>query len=440
MRFFLLGCLALSLAAALPAQDLPRRAFFGLRLLEVPDTLRQRTSLAPGEGVYIQQIIPNSTAAASDLRAGDILLSLDGQPTNDPATTVRLVATYRDQQPLRYTYLRNGRRLSAQTIIRGLPREQYADLEVSYGSVAAGHDTRLRTIVTRPRGVAGPLPALLFIQGVSCYLMDTPFDTSRSETQLLNRLAREGYVVMRVDKSGMGDSQGPPCTAIDFQTELAGYRAAYAALLQRPDVASDQGYIFGHSMGGVMAPLLARELPVRGIITYGTMGVNFLEYFAATRRTITEAMQLAPDTADAYVRREVECAALLFAAQLSREEALARNAACADVYGLLDIRDSAFWRQLYMLNIPALWHDYEGALLAAWGGSDYISARAEHQYIADIVNARQPGRARFVEIPASSHGMESAPTFAAARANPGAYNEAVGAAVVEWLQEQTAQR
>lgn len=434
MRYQLIACLISLFCFTLSAQDLPRRAFFGLRLVEIPAELRQSNGLPAGQGVYIQQIVPGSTAAASGLQAGDILLSLDGQATDDPAATVRLVGSYRAGQPLAYTFIRAGRRITEQTTIRGLPREEYADLEVSYGSVRVG-DARLRTIVTRPKGVGGRLPALLFIQGVSCYLMDTPLDTARAETQLLNQIARSGFVVMRVDKSGLGDSQGPPCTEIDFQTEQAGYSAAYAALLQRPDVATDSGFILGHSMGGVMAPLLAREHPVRGIIAYGTMGVNFLEYFAATRRSITEAMQLPPAEADAYVKREVECAALLFAAQLSREEALARNAECESVYSLLNIRHGTFWRQLYNLNIPALWQEYDGQLLAAWGGSDYISARAEHQYIVDIVNAEQPGRATFVEIPASSHGMEQAATFAAARDEPGPFNPAITVSVLDWLRQ-----
>ena len=47
---------------------------------------------------------------------------------------------------------------------------------------------------------------------------------------------------MRVDKSGQGDSQGEPCTALDFNHEAEGYRQALLALRARPDVDAEQRF------------------------------------------------------------------------------------------------------------------------------------------------------------------------------------------------------
>ncbi len=196
---------------------LPRRAFFGIRMEAVTDEVQRLMNLPAVKGVLIQNVIPGSTAEAAGLQRGDVLLELDGKEVNTPDEAVRMVSAYRAGQTLRYTLLRSGKKYTETTAIQGLPGEKYADLEVSYGSVKAG-DARLRTIVTKPRQGNGKRPALLFIQGIGCYSMDTPFDTTRSELQLINRLARGGWVVMRVDKSGIGDSQGTPCDQVDLKT------------------------------------------------------------------------------------------------------------------------------------------------------------------------------------------------------------------------------
>ena len=60
-----------------------------------------------------------------------------------------------------------------------------------------------------------------------------------------------------VDKPGCGDSEGGPWTEIDFMTELDGYRQGLKALKASPFVDPEHVFLFGHSMGGVMAPLLS---------------------------------------------------------------------------------------------------------------------------------------------------------------------------------------
>lgn len=421
----------------LSAQELPRRAFMGIRMEPVTEDVQRVMKLPALKGVLIQQVIAGSTAEVAGLQRGDVLLELDGQEVNAPDEAVRMVGAYRAGQSLQYKLLRAGKTLIQQTTIQGLPVESYPDLEVTYSSVKAG-DAQLRTMVTKPKNRGGNLPALLFIQGIGCYSMDTPFDTLRNETQLINHIARQGFVVMRVDKSGLGDSRGASCESIDFFTELEGYRQAYAALRATPEVDASNCFLFGHSMGGLMAPLIAKDYPVKGIAVYGTIGVNFMEYFTNTRRTIAQALELDAAQSDLYVKRESACAAMLLNARLSREEAIKLDEVCAGVYDILLLRSDPYWRQLYDLNIPALWQAYDGKTLAAWGSTDYISARREHEMIAETVNSNHPGNGIFVEIPNSNHGMYSAATFPEARNNPGPFNPKVAALIADWLKKQLA--
>jgi alpha-beta hydrolase superfamily lysophospholipase len=81
---------------------------------------------------------------------------------------------------------------------------------------------------------------------------------------VLARLVRawtdDGFVTMRIEKRGIGDSEGDPA---DFAQEIDDVRAAFEDLQK---ISSDV-FVFGHSVGGIIAP---RIEGARGIITYGT--------------------------------------------------------------------------------------------------------------------------------------------------------------------------
>ncbi len=121
---------------------------------------------------------------------------------------------------------------------------------------------------TKPKG-EGRHPALFFIQGIGLYSIDNPVGPLGSHKIIVDDFARRGFVTLRVDKPGCGDSEGGPARDVDFDTELDGYRQALKMLKARGDVDTDRVFIFGHSMGGVMAPLLAAGVPtVQGVIVF----------------------------------------------------------------------------------------------------------------------------------------------------------------------------
>jgi dienelactone hydrolase len=107
----------------------------------------------------------------------------------------------------------------------------------------------------------------------------------------MHAIGSQGFVTMRVEKSGVGDSEGPPCASIGYVEELSGYRAALTALRAHPSVDPQRVYLVGISLGGVFAPILGAETKVAGISVYGTLAVppppypgrsgRFFEEFAA---------------------------------------------------------------------------------------------------------------------------------------------------------------
>ena len=323
--------------------------------------------------------------------------------------------------------------MSGRSTFKEYPRESYPDLSVEYTEVQSATGLHRMIITKPPKNVK--LRVLVFIGGIGCYSMDTPMDTSRNETQLLNKLARDGYMAVRVEKPGMGDGAGhsKKCSEISFQEEKEVYVQAITNLKSRADVIPDEVYILGHSMGGVMAPLVASETSIKGIIAYGTIGSNFMEYLIKTRRTIAEAYGWPADETDAYIKDVCECAAYYFIEKMTTEEAAKKKSNCRDNLSVFDYRSRKYNDELYAFNLPALWKSFNGAALLMWGQGDFISAKDDHQILADAINSYHKGNATFAVINAD-HGMNYAASFKEARTNPGKYNPEVGNKILAWLQ------
>src|SRR5438045_7842022 len=153
------------------------------------------------------------------------------------------------------------------------PRENYPNIDVIYDSVTAPDGKRLRTITTKPRNAKAKLPVIFVAGWLSCDSIEAPADTKDATGLVFRGLAQlPEAVLFRIDKSGVGDSEGV-CAETDFESELAGYRAAFRALNAYDFIDSKNVYILGISNGGGFAPLVpesdAEQAQVRGYISVG---------------------------------------------------------------------------------------------------------------------------------------------------------------------------
>ena len=134
--------------------------------------------------------------------------------------------------------------------------ESYPKVDVIYDSVAGRAGEKLRTIMTRPHGAKGKLPVIFVAGWLSCDSVEAPADTKDATGIVFRGLAQmPGFCLFRLDKQGVGDSEGD-CAQNDFEAELAGYRAAFRALGKYDFIDSSRVYILGISNGGGFAPLV----------------------------------------------------------------------------------------------------------------------------------------------------------------------------------------
>ena len=291
--------------------------------------------------------------------------------------------------------------------LTALPR-----VETEYGEIDTAEGTRLRSIVTKPAGKAGRLPAILFVHWLSCDSVDFPVNASDGWSVMLTRLIEEsGWLVQRIDKSGIGDSTGTPCATLDYRSELAQHRAALDALLSRPDVDPKRVVIFGASMGSTYAPLLAAERPVAGVIVWGGGATTWFERTLLFER---HALELGATNPGLLAPEMSERAAFLerylirgeSPAEIARTDpALGRvwSRLVANGPGLHYGRPISFDQQAQGQNWPAAWARVHAPVLVLFGEYDWFESQEAAALIVEVVNRLRPTTAEFAVIPATNH-------------------------------------
>ena len=121
------------------------------------------------------------------------------------------------------------------------------------------------------------MKAMLFIPGYTCSSQDG-WSADHPYARIVNAFSKAGYVVLRVKKTGLGDSEGtPPCADCDQLGEVESFVAGLRKLKSLPYVDSTQVFIFGHSMGGVVGPMTATPDRVKDLIVCSTTAKSFHE-------------------------------------------------------------------------------------------------------------------------------------------------------------------
>ena len=115
----------------------------------------------------------------------------------------------------------------------------------------------------KQRGAGGRVPAVVLITGSGPQNRDEELPGLKGYRffrQIADTLSRRGIAVLRLDDRGVGGSQAgdKAGTTGDFADDV---RAALASLRSRPDIRADRLGLVGHSEGGVIAPMVARDDP-----------------------------------------------------------------------------------------------------------------------------------------------------------------------------------
>jgi len=380
--------------------ELPRKGMLGINMARVPQ----------GQGVLIEGVVPETSAETAGLRPGDILVALDGQAVRDIGDVMTRVAAIAVGQQIRVSLVRGGRPVEITVTMQERPRDRGDTFDVLYHEVVS-RGVRLRTIVTKPHA-PGRHPVLFLIPGMGPTRLDEPLTGSTRYSRILHEFAKSGFVTLRIEKPGIGDSEGGPYVDMDFDSELDINRQALLAVKRYDFVDPDQVFIFGHSMGGVFGPIVAAEIPVRGVAVYGTVAKTWFEYFLENTRRQAVLSGQDPVTIDASLRGLAIAVHGLLVDGKTANDLVRERPELRPVFdtllprGTIYSRPARFWSALIQKNLAASWRDTKTNVLAVYARNDYLSSEGDHRLIADIANRVRPGSGTFVALDGVDHGFQ----------------------------------
>src|SRR5436853_2473361 len=279
------------------------------------------------------------------------------------------------------------------------PRESYPNVDIIYDSVTTPHGERLRTIITKPRGAKTKLPVIFVAGWLSCDSVEAPANTKDASGLVFRGLAQlPEFSLFRVDKQGIGDSEGV-CGETDFDSELAGYRAAFRALKNYDFIDSNRVCFLGISNGGGFAPLVpeteAEQRQVRGYLSVGGWAKTWFEHmleierrrFALMGKSPAEVSDRMKNVATLYYEWLIKGRAVdeILKEQPQLEELWPEGKDHAHLYG----RPLAFYEQLQKLNLAAAWSNVKVSTYAMRDAFDWIMSPDDAGLIASYVNSKR---------------------------------------------------
>ena len=98
-----------------------QRAYLGVSIGEPDADVARKLGLRPGQGVLISEVFPGSPAEAAGFKAGDLIVSFAGQPTNDSRGLQSIVERCPMDSTQEAAVIRNGKTQSLSVVVKPLP-------------------------------------------------------------------------------------------------------------------------------------------------------------------------------------------------------------------------------------------------------------------------------------------------------------------------------
>ncbi|MEZ5042409.1 MAG: alpha/beta hydrolase [Saprospiraceae bacterium] len=406
-------------ASSLMGQNLARKGSLGAMLGPITAEIQAQRGLENTKGTHLQQVIPASTAANLGLQAEDILLTINGKVIENTQQAVEMAQQFYANQAITVEVWRENKKLTLMGKVKGKPLETSSVAEVIYDAVPYANGM-LRSIIHKPKA-DGHFPLVVYFQGFDCGSIDAYYDNSGPVRRFVDDFVERGFAVYRVEKPGVGDSNGAlDCNTINYQQELDAFDAAMTDLKKYDFLDTDNIFYFGHSLGGITAPLLATKHQPKGVIVYGTVVKSWYEYMLEVHRE--QAMKRGDDFVqlEATSRAAAPLLAEFFLLKKTPTE-LMENPTYKSLMenGIMRFendqfvgRHYTFWQELNEQNQVQAWKEAGVHTLALYGEYDLQAIGPEAaQVIADIVNTYHPGKGSYKIIPETEHAFAKVPSM-----------------------------
>jgi photosystem II stability/assembly factor-like uncharacterized protein/dienelactone hydrolase len=401
-------------------------------------------------GCKVLQVV-RGTSVALKLQEKDLIVKIGNSTFASTDEFTRLFTGYSPDQEVQLTVLRGKKKLvlKAKAVARRYETDDNASVIYDEAPYKGG---QLRVIINKPFK-ENKMPAMLFIPGYTCSSIDE-LTNDHPYKRIVDAYVDAGYVTLRIEKSGLGDSKNtPPCESCDLLDEIENFEVGLKKLKSLPYVDTNQIIIVGHSMGGIIAPAISAKNKVAGVVVYGTTAKSWFEYQIEMYRVQNalagmnpiEVEQSVIEQYDLNYRYFVKKERLEDIAKDPKADSVLRMSWEYDGNGKIYSRNAEYWRQIQDYPHLENWKNTKAKVLVQFGESDFQAfSRSDHQQIVNTVNYFNPGNATLMTYPSTDHffaksgtSQEAYNKFANGQIQQlfDEYNHEVGLSAVKWSNE-----
>lgn len=401
-------------------------------------------------GFRVDSVSRGSTADAMKLKKGDLLQYINGKAASTQEQLNLAVASLRGGDNVEMNLIRKNKmkRLIGKAVAKPLETSQTADVIYDWVNFKNGY---LRTITWKPKNQTA-LPAILLIPGYGCGSIE---NYSKSYNgKLIEEWVRSGFAVVTIEKSGLGDSYNcKPCADADLRTDIESFDAGYKYMEKLAFVDKSKLFIWGHSLGGTIAPEIGRRHTPKGIMVFGSVFRPWHEFLLEMHRVQKPLLEnLTYRQTEDFLRGIEKIYHAFFVGKKSPEELaavaeynplvvsdLGYKKGSNDMWG----RHWKFWQQIDSLDLAKSWQEINCRVLVLHGASDYEQCSVVEPMLTEkTVNEKHPGNAVWITIPNLDHFMMNSKDWPEAVGNfrrrqyaKGNFNYAIADQTVKWLNE-----
>lgn len=438
---FLTSLIAFS-QCTLAKNTLKRTSFLGL----VPE------SSQVGEAVVVRQLHPQGTAHALGLKVGDRLISLNGKAIGDFSQLVAALGNINEGENIALGIERGAGSLTLNANAQGRPKEQGLGFRVRYGELSWQQE-KIRTITYTPDKPRQDNAAVFFIQGYTCGSIDYGMLPDISLNQLLGQYANAGFTVMKMEKPGVGDSEGKlDCQLYDFVTENNAFLAGLTHLKAMADVNAGNVFVFGHSLGVLHAAIIAEKGLAKGVIGYGGVAKPWIDYLHDIYR---KQSVLYWGVSEEQAKRNVEIMSPFLTKWLASDlpwQTVVNSKAAKRVMDeqLVTINEEqimdrhySFFRSVNRFDFETIWKNARSHALMLHGQFDIQAIEADWAYkVAALVNKKQGITGQALTFERTDHSLlafankSDLMKFTQRQAsNLGTFNKKIASSSISWMKK-----
>lgn len=178
------------------------------------------------------------------------------------------------------------------------PTEEYQSRNVNYYN--KDNSVYFGATITSPKAV-GKHPAIILINGSGQQNRDSEIFGHKPFAVLADFFSRNGFVVLRADDRGIGETKGDiqDATTADFANDV---KTHVAYLKKQDDVDKSKIILIGHSEGGMIAPIVAVDMKeIYALILLAAPGIPIVDLLMEQQGAVLLSQKIPKNDVDPFL-------------------------------------------------------------------------------------------------------------------------------------------